>query len=294
MVEMNLSRALAVTNTANIRSDIRARIAAEGRPGPPVELMRFHVIVHCTGGNGQHMVDFEDHEMAPGAAIWIRPGQVQRWSHTHNQFDADVLVFESAVVPDLPMFDRLLGTTTVADLGDDAGQLQQQMAWMANDLEENRDHAVGAAVVGVILRMLDRRLRSDSDVIDKAEHRLAAAFVESIDHNIVRRSVAWHSREVGASPRSVARATLEAFGQRPKEVIDARVVLEARRRLAWSDEDIASIARDLQFSEASNFTKFFRTRTGVSPSVFRSNIQALAATSSPQPIAEPVERVRSG
>jgi AraC-like DNA-binding protein len=222
------------------------------------------------------MVDFDDHEMRPGTAIWIRPGQVQRWD-LHDDFHADVAVFRSSSIPDLPLFDRFLGSTVTAHMGDDMDRLHQQMEWMANDLASNADKEIAAAVVAVILRLFARHAWGNQAGHETPGQQLGAAFVESIEANISERSVSWHAQQIGASTRSVARATAETFGQRPKDVIDARVILEAQRRLAWSEEDIATIARELRFSEASNFTKFFRTRTGVSPSTFRTEATAIRA-----------------
>lgn len=278
IVELSLSQAVNVTNTSYIRASVRERVEAEGLSGPPVELVQFHVIVHCVRGSGQHMVDFEDHELSPGTVIWIRPGQVQRWSDTRDDFDAEVAVFASSSVPDLPLFDRFAGSATVAQLGADADRLHEQMSWMAADLETNDDHAMAAAVVGVILRVIARQADTSDKLEDTSARHLTAAFVESVDGNIAERSVSWHARQIGASTRSVARSTSVTLGQRPKEVLDARVILEARRLLAWSDDDIGVVARKLRFSEASNFTKYFRTRTGASPSAFR---DAIAALSSP-------------
>lgn len=275
IVELKLSRAVNVTNTDFVRASLQDRMTRDGLDRHPVELVRFHVFVHCTNGTGRHMVDFEEHEMSRGSAIWVRPGQVQRWSDADDGFDADVAVFESSSIPDLPLFDRLLGTTAVAHLGADTSRLQQQMDWMAADLESSQDEATAAAVVGVILRLFARHAQGLADGDDTPARRLATAFAESVDRNIEKRSVAWHAQQIGASTRSVARATTEALHQRPKEVIDARVVLEARRRLAWSDADIATIARQLQFSEASNFTKFFRSRTGMPPSTFREAVASV-------------------
>ena len=274
VVELNLTKAVNVTNTSFIRSSVQGRVQRENLDGPPVELVRFHVFIHCTGGSGRHMVDFEDYPMEPGAAIWIRPDQVQRWSDVHDGFDADVAVFESSSIPDLPLFDRLLGVTAVTNLGEDAARLQQQMDWMAADLESSQDHAMAAAVVGVILRLFDRHARRDDAADETPRRHLARAFADSVDRNIEQRTVAWHAQQIGASTRSVARATTEALGQRPKEVIDARIILEAQRRLAWSNDDVGTITRALQFSEASNFTKFFRSRTGVSPSAFRAAVRS--------------------
>ncbi len=274
IVEMTLSRVVNVTNTNFVRSKIQERVDADGLDGPPIELVRFHVFIHCTRGSGRHMVDFCDIEMNPGSAIWIRPGQVQRWSNSDDDFDADVVVFDSSVIPELPLFDHFIGTTSITQLGADTNRLQQQIEWMTADLESNQDHAVAAAVVGVVLRLFARQAKTD-DSSNAPGQQLAKAFVDSIDLNIGERSVAWHAQRIGASTRSVARATAASLNQRPKEVIDARVILEARRRLAWSDSDIAIVARELRFSEASNFTKFFRSRTGVSPSHFRAIVASM-------------------
>ena len=272
-IELNLSRRVNVTNTTFIRSTLRTRMERDGLDGPPIELVRFHVFIHCTSGHGRHMVDFEDYEMRRGTAIWVRPGQVQRWSDIDDGFVADVAVFESSSVPDLPLFDRLIDTA-ITQLGRDTDRLEQQMSWMADDLEANDDQATAAAVVGVILRLFARHARNDEDDDTPGRH-LTTAFIESIERNIGQRSVTFHARQIGASTRSIARATAETFGQQPKDIIDAHVILEAQRRLAWSDDDISTIARALDFSEASNFTKFFRTRTGQAPSTFRATVTSI-------------------
>ena len=272
IVELNLSQAVNVTNTSFIRAAVQSRMADEGLDGPPVELVRFHVFIHCTGGSGRHMVDFTDHDMKRGVVIWIRPGQVQQWS---EGFDADVAVFASSSIPDLPLFDRFLGTTAVADLGPESTKLQQLIEWMAADLESSHDQAMAASVIGVILRMFARHAGDSGEGDDSPGRRLTMAFVDSVDRHLDQRSVAWHAKQIGASTRSVARATSETLQRRPKELIDARVILEAQRRLAWSNEDVATIARTLRFSEPSNFTKFFRTRTGMSPSGFRDAVTSI-------------------
>ena len=275
IIELNLSQSVNVTNTASIRSSVAEWIERDGLDGPPIELMRFHVLVYCTAGVGQHMVDFDDYEMTPGTAMWIRPGQVQQWSNVHDDFSAEVVVFQTSSVPDLPLFDYLHGKTAITDMGEDADRLRQQIEWMSNDLQASQDEALAAAVVGVLLRLFARHAGGHIDNFTAPGHMLATDFVASIDQNIEQRSVAWHAQQIGASTRSVARATAEALGQSPKDVIGARVILEAQRRLAWSNDDIATIARSLRFSEASNFTKFFRRRTGISPSEFREAVNQL-------------------
>ena len=267
-IELDLDEAVDVSHTSVIRPALRAHAERTGLSRLPVELVSFHVLIHCTSGTGSHMVDFVDHELGPGAAIWVRPGQIQRWNDRRGGFDADVVVFSSSSVPDLPMFDRFLGATAIADLGPDAALMRQQMAWMASDLRSTGDHSLAASVVRVLLQLFARRA-----AVAGFEHtparRLATAFVGSIEQNVDQRAVAWHANRIGASVRTVARSTAQAIGRTPKEIIDERVILEAQRRLVWSDDSVEAISRALGFSEASNFTKYFRARTGESPTAFR-------------------------
>lgn len=85
------------------------------------------------------------------------------------------------------------------------------------------------------------------------------------------RSVKERAQRLGYSERTLTRACLAATGRTAKEVIDDRIVLEARRLLCHDSSTIASVARALSFPESSNFTKFFRRTTGETPGTWRSH-----------------------
>ena len=269
MLELELTEAVEISHTSVIRSALRAHAKRTSQPTLPVERVSFHVLIHCTSGTGRHMVDFVDHELQSGTAIWVRPGQVQRWSNVHDRFDADVVVFASSSIPDLPMFDRFLGTTAIAQFGPDSALMRQQIAWMAAALQLTGDNSLAASALGVLMRLFARRTMAAGSPDHTTAWRLVTAFVESIERNIDQRAVVWHANRIGASARTVARSTAQAMRRTPKELLDERVVLEAQRRLAWSDDNVEVIARALGFSEASNFARYFRARTGESPTAFR-------------------------
>jgi AraC-like DNA-binding protein len=48
--------------------------------------------------------------------------------------------------------------------------------------------------------------------------------------------------------------------------------VEAKRKLAYTPATINAIAEDLGFVDPSNFTKFFKARTGTTPRAFRSKL----------------------
>ena len=58
-------------------------------------------------------------------------------------------------------------------------------------------------------------------------------------------------------------------GRTPGEIIDERVLLEAKRLLAHTDLNVSEIAWHLQFSEPTHFARFFKRHTQRTPLAFR-------------------------
>ena len=54
-----------------------------------------------------------------------------------------------------------------------------------------------------------------------------------------------------------------------KELVNERVLVEAKRMLAFSQDSISDVATRLGFNEATNMAKFFKRHTDVSPKDFR-------------------------
>ncbi len=71
------------------------------------------------------------------------------------------------------------------------------------------------------------------------------------------------------TPTSLARRVKAVGGCTAGEIIQDRILLEAKRRLVFSDHPVAEIAYALDFSSPSYFSRFFTARTGETPAGFR-------------------------
>ena len=87
----------------------------------------------------------------------------------------------------------------------------------------------------------------------------------------VAHDVGHYADALGYSTRTLARATQAAAGRTPKQAIQDRIVLEARRLLAHTDLPSATIATQLGFRDPSNFSAFFATHTATTPTAFRAS-----------------------
>jgi AraC-like DNA-binding protein len=67
-------------------------------------------------------------------------------------------------------------------------------------------------------------------------------------------------------------------GKTVRELIDERVMLEARRLLAHTELGVSEVAWHLQFSEPTHFARFFKRHAGCTPLVYKKEAQTRAIT----------------
>jgi AraC-like DNA-binding protein len=81
--------------------------------------------------------------------------------------------------------------------------------------------------------------------------------------------VSQYADRLGYSARTLNRLARANTGLSAKQLIDERVVLEAKRQLSHANASVAEIAELLGFDDASNFSSYFRRHTGTTPAAFR-------------------------
>lgn len=241
----------------------------------------FHQLTLVNRGEGTGTIDFVDHPCRAGTVLHVRPRQVQRLPTSRDgaELDAMIVLF----TPDFPP--RTRGTARVTDgpfgtaawnLGsEDHDRLRHAFDDLAveyaTDTEPEITRELTRQLLAAILLRV-ARLPAPGDASAPAsdpspafrqfEHELERSFT-------VRRHADDYASLLGYSLKSLNRACRRATGHNAKHLIDARVILEAKRLLAHSDLPVAVIGRRLGFTEPTNFGKFFARITGQSPGVFR-------------------------
>lgn len=91
--------------------------------------------------------------------------------------------------------------------------------------------------------------------------------------------VRWHGVATcpdrpGCSEKSLTRAALEVTHRATKAVITNGLAPEAKRLLAHTLLPVAMIGNQLDVAEATNFVKFIRRETGLTPGAFRADQQS--------------------
>lgn len=230
----------------------------------------FTMLMFIWDGHGSHMIDFEQVELTPGRCIRIDPQQVHAWDVSASVEATLVLSSVSTPTPT---------PTSGSRLGRVAGDLDDRSVGIARSLT----HALAVEQVRFDGDDASTRLMADLfGALDALHDRAAGSgeraamptayldFRQALEESIgsthdVRSLVA----ELGYSERTVSRACQRATGLTAKGVLVERLILEAKRLLAYTDQPASLIGEQLGFSEATNFHKFFVRHEGCSPNDFR-------------------------
>jgi AraC-like DNA-binding protein len=269
-------------------AELRRRVSEDAlaRPRRP----GFHHLLTLTSGDLRHVVDFDGYALRPGSWLWVRPGQVHQWGDLAHA-EGTLILFQQDVLDP--------ATATAARVDDPhapvvttPGAADAEAVAMAADHLSHEFRSLGRlpldmhiAALRHLLAVLLLRLAhltgpADGPAPEPDETYLR--FRDAVErHFTATRRVEDYAQMLGYSGRTLARAALSGAGLSAKEFIDRRVVLEAKRLLAHSDDSAARISDRLGFVTPSQFSKFFIQRTGRTPIDFRIGVRGRAAGSEP-------------
>jgi len=262
--------------------EIRLRVERNDAHG--VERVEFHCLIYVSAGRYRHMVDFEHFECGAGSVLLVRPGQVHRFGDLAG-WTGWMIVFRSEELPEtggpeprvhgLESFRRLLDAPLVVI------PASSRRAVMATVTQMVEDSALAAPkpVIGALLRsqleaLLLRFELAHTQPSAQPAASEALARLRQFEALVEREFRRWHcigryARGLHCSEKTLARATLAIRGKTAKALLTERLTLEAKRLLVHSASSVAAIAEALGFEEATNFVKFFKRETRVTPGAFR-------------------------
>ncbi|MGW2619556.1 helix-turn-helix domain-containing protein [Streptomyces sp. NPDC001500] len=247
-----------------------------------VHRIDFHVVMLFDDGPVRHMIDFAEHEAAAGDLLWIRPGQVHRFS-TSSEYRGTVLTMQPGFLPRATVEAAGLYRYDLPPrLRPDAAQLAGLRAALAYLRGEYDDETLPPALHTAVLRhalsafllRLAHLAASGEEATRRQADTTFTLFRDAVERDFAaNHSVSAYADALGYSRRTLVRAVRAATGETPKGFIDKRVVLEAKRLLAHTDLPIGRVGAAVGFPDAANFSKFFQLHTGHTPVAFRAELR---------------------
>lgn len=128
---------------------------------------------------------------------------------------------------------------------------------------------LSTTLLGWVARQIEKEGPTPSPATP-LESPLVQRFKRLIElHYLEHWQVADYARALAVSPTHLSRLTRTATGGSASRLVEARLMREARRNLAYTNLSISSIAYALGYSDPAYFSRTFSRDAGVSPRQFR-------------------------
>jgi len=240
-----------------------------------------HQMIFVLRGSGAVLADGQRSLYRPPAILLIPAGTVHGF-----EFEPGTLGHVISVSSDLlrglsqrePGLTALFARPATVELqtGDLHGtDLEQSVRMLAREFARP-DAGDGLALHGWLevllgnLLRLTRGLPNPADPIVGQRQRLMARFGELVERRFREDpSVVDFARALHVSESRLRSACLASTGQSPIQLIHARILLEAKRQLHYTDNPVNEIGFALGFEDSAYFTRFFTRLAGESPRAFR-------------------------
>ncbi len=154
-----------------------------------------------------------------------------------------------------------------------AGHLNMMSKVAASEVPFKKEcvQSLWTSILYIFAGMLDRRdPETEGDASTNRSRILFEQFIGLVArYHTQQRNVGFYADKLCLTPKYLSKLIKTATGKSAPEWIDAYVILEAKNMLKYSNESIKEIVYKLNFPNQSVFYKFFKARTGMTPSEYR-------------------------
>ena len=243
----------------------------------------FYNILWIHKGSGAHLVDFVPVKFSADSILFINKGRVHFFDPS-EKFEGTLILFtDNFFCRNESDIKFLHSTILFHDLLDNAAlklreskeslyYILQLMKTELHQKDKQFHHDVLQNHLHNFLMLADREKRKQgfTEISKGADLDYTMLFNDLLDKHFTKvRSVKEYADRIHISEKRLSKATANILGKSPKEIINDRVLLEAKRLLVHTSQSIKEIGFQLGFAEPTNFIKYFKLQTGTTPSEFR-------------------------
>ena len=258
----------------------------EDRPDIPRSFPHRHAYYHLlwmSQASGTHLLDFEHHPVRANTVFFVSPGQLHAWESTIPPIGFAINFSADFFLQALPHAGDIAATAPVLHLSQ--AQHDELLPLLLEMEREFRSRAEGGIdIVRAYLVVLLTRLRRigprrAGDLVASRGDSLAGRFQRLVDqHYLDFDRLGEYARCLHTSERQLNEAVRQTLGKTAGQLIQDRLVLEAKRLLCNTGMKVAEVAFQLRFEDHAYFSRFFKKQAGVTPLGFKRRFDAIART----------------
>jgi AraC-like DNA-binding protein len=242
----------------------------------------FYEIIFITEGSGKFKLDNVIIPFKRGTVLLLPANKWRQWYKINEPYDGIYLIFEEEFISKffndvlyLYRFHYFYNTNTPSAINLSESELTSflnKLVEVQNEiasLREDSSHLLRALLYYILIN-LDRNYQKYYQLNSIYEEIPLLKFKKLLQENIIeKQKVSEYADLLGISTSHLNKFTKKHLGKNASDIIKEQLVMEIKKKLLFTDKTISEIAYELNFSEASNFTRFFQKHTKLSPLDYR-------------------------
>lgn len=243
----------------------------------------FFYILVLEKGSGNHEIDFAPYEICNHSVFLMRPGQVHQLTLKAGstgyliQFKTEFFYSQNKLSQQLL---RKVSHINFCNLDDNGfKKLYAILTYAFGEYcnkQEGYEEVIQSNLNIFFIELVRHRQNkkiSSSDSNSYAQEQLEK-FLELLEANITQyKQVSQYADILNLSTYQLNAITKEVLGKTCSELINEYIILESKRALLATSNQVNQIAYYLGYEDVSYFIRFFKKHTGHSPEAFRRNFK---------------------
>ena len=242
----------------------------------------YHIIWFHKGGL-THMVDFKQVKIKPNSILFLNKDTVQSFDKKAT-IDGTAILFtdsffcksvaDSQFLRSTILFNNLFSVSQI-QLSKQSTLFSSILDLMKAELQHTKDQSQPDILKNLLhnfflLAERELRMQGFTEVKKGPDLDYVLLFKEVLEASYkTQKLVSTYAAQLLITEKRLNQATSKVLGKSPKQMIDDRVLLEAKRLLAHTNDSAKEIGFALGFEEPTNFIKYFRKHIGTTPVEFR-------------------------
>ncbi len=245
----------------------------------------FHNLLYITQGSGTHFIDFNTYSVQAGSIVFINKNQVHAFDLI-NQPQGKLIIFTDEFLTTIfsTMKTPLFAPSHLLKSNSPTFSLAKQTKSTCDALltEINKEYQLTKTDLSflnllfsaLLTKLTSARPQLYEQHISESRANTFSQFIALLEKNHTRvRDAKVYASMLHMTYKSLNQTCKLATKQTTKQLIDAHIILEAKRKLSIENIRVQQLADELGFNEVTNFVKYFKKNTLLTPSQFKKSLK---------------------
>lgn len=257
---------------------------SNGRTDKPHRHDYYTMIWSQKASKGKHLIDFREYGLDEDAVFFVSPGQVHQvitpeeprgWVVTFSKSFLQYHHISEEFIERINLFNGFEERPPLFLPKNVAEKMQAIFEMMESDYGSPSEYQIGLLSAYLKIFLIHCVNICDLGEREISEEHGGKSILKNFKKLVETHFRKWHkvseyAEQMTITPKYLNQVVKSLVGQTAKEVIQEKIILNAKRELKYSDKSIKEIAYELGFADPLYFSHFFKKCAGSSPSAFKS------------------------